>query len=190
MFSAPVAQEDHAARAVACALEMDRFADQFRARKRAEGLDLGITRIGVHTGTVTVGNVGGSTLVDYRALGDPVNTAARLETANGQLGTRVCVSGATVDRCPGFSGRPIGALMLKGKTQAVEAFEPLTAEQAGSPAVATYLAAFELLRRQDAGAERAFAALLETAPGDGLSTFHLDRLRRGESGATILLRKK
>lgn len=190
MFSAPVAQEDHAARAVACALEMDRFANEFRARKRAEGLELGITRIGVHTGTVTVGNVGGSTLVDYRALGDPVNTAARLETANGQLGTRVCVSGVTVDDCPGFTGRPIGALMLKGKTQAVEAFEPLTAEQASSAEIETYLAAYELLRGDDPGAEDAFAALVKTTPGDGLATFHLDRLRAGESGATILLKKK
>jgi adenylate cyclase len=190
MFSAPVKQPDHATRAVGCALEMDRFARSFRRRKRDEGLELGITRIGVHTGKVTIGNVGGPTLVDYRALGDPVNTAARLETVNGQLGTRVCVSGATVAGCPAFSGRPIGALILKGKTEAVEAFEPLTDEEAGSPATAAYLAAFERLRGEDPAAEEAFAALLEADPDDGLAAFHLDRLRRGERGATILLQKK
>lgn len=190
MFSAPVTQPDHAARAVACALEMDRFACSFRRRKRAEGLDLGITRIGVHTGKVTIGNVGGPTLVDYRALGDPVNTAARLETANAQLGTRVCVSAATVAACPGFRGRPIGALMLKGKTEPVEAFEPLAGVQADAPATAAYLAAFELLRAEDPAAEAAFAALLEADPEDGLAAFHLDRLRRGERGATILLKRK
>ena len=43
-------------------------------------------------GEVIVGNFGGSTIFDYRALGDPVNTAARLESVNKHLGTRLCLS--------------------------------------------------------------------------------------------------
>ena len=75
---------------------------------------------------------GGEALVDYRALGDAVNTTARLETVNGQLGTNVCISGATVDACPGFSGRPVGTLVLKGKSEGIEAFEPLPPAAADS----------------------------------------------------------
>lgn len=190
MFSAPVDQPDHAARAVACALEMDRFAQAFAARKRAEGIPLGHTRIGVNTGTVTIGNVGGKDLVDYRALGDAVNTASRLENANRYLGTRVCVSGVTAEACPGFVGRPVGSLVLPGKLEEVEAFEPSTAEEAASPAAAAYRAAFELLRRDDPGAEAAFAALAADHPEDPLAAFHLARLRAGATGATVTFERK
>jgi adenylate cyclase len=159
-------------------------------RKQEEGIPIGITRIGVNTGTVTIGNVGGETFSDYRALGDAINTAARLETVNNHLGTRVCVSGSTVALCSEFVGRPVGALVLKGKTEGVEAFEPLTPAHASSPQIAAYLEAYELLRREDPGAEAAFAALVETYPDDPLAAFHLARLQRGESGIRVVFEKK
>jgi adenylate cyclase len=190
IFSAPVLQPDHGQRAVDCALEMDEFANGFRLRKQAEGTPIGIARVGVNTGRVTIGNVGGKRFVDYRALGDAVNTAARLETVNGQLGTRICVSGSTVALCPQFVGRPVGSLVLKGKSVGIDAYEPLTAEAAGSPAIATYLAAYELLEQEDPEAERAFAALLEDHPDDPLAKFHLKRLRQGDSGTTVVLTSK
>ncbi len=190
MFSAPVHQPDHAERAVACALEMDDFAEAFRERKQAEGFAVGIARIGVHTGTVTIGNVGGASFLDYRALGDPVNTAARLETVNKHLGTRVCVSGVTVSACPGFIGRPVGSLVLKGKTEAIEAYEPLTEESAASEQIAAYLRAFEALTSDDPNVEDAFESLLEDYPDDSLAAFHLARLRRGERGPTIVVSAK
>ena len=77
MFSAPVTQNDHPARALACALEMDEFATVFAQEASKSGCPLGTTRIGVHSGEVIVGNFGGSALFDYRALGDVVNTASR-----------------------------------------------------------------------------------------------------------------
>ncbi|MGI9551943.1 MAG: adenylate/guanylate cyclase domain-containing protein, partial [Aurantibacter sp.] len=98
MFSAPVIQEDHAERAVACALEMDAYAQNFAAEKQKKGIDMGRTRIGVNTGNVIIGNMGSKNQLDYRALGDAINTAARLESANKQLGTRVCVSETTVEQ--------------------------------------------------------------------------------------------
>lgn len=81
MFSAPVKQADHRARALACALEMDAFASNYAAeQKRLGKAAFGQTRIGVHCGEVIVGNFGGKTVFDYRALGDAVNTCARLES--------------------------------------------------------------------------------------------------------------
>lgn len=187
MFSAPVEQRDHAERALRCALEFDRFSCRFRQRKAAEGLALGVTRIGVHTGTVTIGNVGGKRLIDYRALGDPVNTAARLETVNKQLGIRMCTSESTVSRCTGFIGRPVGRLVLKGKREALEVFEPLDASSAATPVVAAYRAAFSLMEAGDARAVQAFSAI---ADHDPLAAFHLARLRRGEVGSTVVLSEK
>lgn len=184
VFSAPVAQDDHAQRAMICALDMDRFAREFEKEKHAEGLALGITRIGVHGGTVIVGNFGGSTIFDYRALGDPVNTAARLETVNKHLGTRMCVSSAIVDHCPDFVGRPVGTLVLKGKSQGIEAYEPLSARD---PA---YEKAFSLMAEGNPDTRDAFAALAGERPDDGLVRFHLARLERGESGITVVMSEK
>ncbi len=190
MFSAPVTQPDHAARAVACALEMDAFARGFGKEKQAQGMSFGETRIGVHTGVVMVGNFGGKTMFDYRALGDPINTTARLEGANRYLGTHICVSGATVAKCPNFIGRPVGTLVLKGKSQGIEAFEPLTHEKAQSPATTAYLEAFSLLEREDPGALEAFAALARDYPDDPLIAFHLKRLQHGEKGTIMVLSEK
>ena len=190
IFSAPVVQPDHAARGVACALAMDSFAQAYAEAKRKEGIGLGKTRIGVNSGPVIIGNFGGDTVFDYTAHGDAINTAARMESVNKHLGTRVCISGFTVAGCPDFIGRPVGTLVLKGKTKGIEAFEPLTRAEAESPAVAAYLAAFELLKREDPGANSAFAALAENYPDDPLAALHLKRLRSGENGTTIVMTEK
>lgn len=183
MFSAPVIQPDHAARAVACALEMDSFSRAYVIRMREQGHVLGITRIGVNTGMVTIGNVGGGSISDYRALGDAVNAAARLETVNRHLGTHICVAAGTVEQCPDFHGRPVGELVLKGKSEATLAFEPLPA---GSNAQA-YLAAYALMAAGDPTALDAFAPLADTDP---LAAFHLKRLHAGESGVRVVLAEK
>lgn len=187
MFSAPVVQKDHASRAVDCALEMDQYAQAFALAKGKHGLALGHTRIGVNTGTVIIGNVGSKNQLDYRALGDAINTAARLESVNKQLGTRVCVSGTTVARCPNFKGRPIGALLLKGKTMPVEAFEPLTADQMKTPEIFDYLSAFGLMQSNSKEAIPAFEKIVSGYPQDSLAAFHLSRLRSGEAGPNIVL---
>jgi adenylate cyclase len=102
----------------------------------------------------------------------------------------VCISGFTVAGCPDFIGRPVGTLVLKGKTKGIAAFEPLTEAEAGSSAVAAYLEAFELLTHEDPAADKAFAALAENYPDDPLAALHLKRLRAGETGATIVMTEK
>ena len=61
----------------------------------ASEVAIGVTRIGVNSGSAIVGNFGGDALFDYTAHGDAINTAARLEAANKYLGTRICVSAET-----------------------------------------------------------------------------------------------
>lgn len=190
MFSAPVVQPDHAARAVACALALDAFAEDFAKARRAAGLAFGATRIGVHSGPVIVGNVGSAARLDYRALGDTINTAARLESANRHVGTRVLVSGATVAGCAEVAVRPVGALLLKGKTKSVEAFEPLAASASDPAAAERYRAAHARLASGAPDVLDSFEALATANPDDPLVAFHVRRLRVGETGTTIVLAGK
>jgi class 3 adenylate cyclase len=190
IFGAPVAQPDHAERALACALDIDAFARAFAAEKQRQGIAFGQTRIGVNSGTAIVGNFGGELRFDYTAHGDAINTAARLESVNKQLGTRIVVSGDTVALCRQFTGRPVGALVLKGKTQGIQVFEPLPAEAVTSPSVASYLKAYALLEANDGAAVDAFTRLVANHPDDGLAAFHLRRLQRGERGTTVMLTEK
>jgi adenylate cyclase len=187
LFGAPGEQLDHAARAVACALALDEYAESFRARCQEKGVALGITRIGVHRGPAIVGNFGGVRFFDYTAYGDTVNIAARLETANKQLGTRICVSAALAAKADDFRGRPVGDLVLRGKSEALRVFEPLTPAQFDSPATASYLKAFAKLEAGDVAATAAFAAHLGQQPQDPLASFHLKRLLNGATGIRIPL---
>ena len=191
MFSAPVPQPDHRERAYKCALEMHAFASGYSAELIAKGTPFGKTRIGVHTGEVIVGNFGGSTMFDYRALGDPVNTAARLEGANKYLGTTVCVSAATLSGCADAVVRPVARLVLKGKTQELMVYEPvITTEGAPTARDTAYDAAFDLLRQGSPQALPAFEQLARERAHDPLVALHLGRLRAGEKNDQIKLDEK
>lgn len=190
MFGAPVEQLDHAGRAIACAHALDAFATEFQSQMNAKDISLGHTRIGVNSGLAIIGNFGGDHFFDYTAHGDAINTAARLESVNKQLGTRICVSQSVVELIDNFEGRPAGTLLLKGKTQSLKAYEPLTKEKHTSPETAEYLAAFEKLEANDDGAKQAFASLVGHYAEDPLSLFHLGRLLGGETGVEITLKTK
>lgn len=191
MFSAPVTQPDHATRAVSCALEMDAFSRHFVKETQAQGICLGKTRIGVHTGAVLVGNFGGNTMFDFRALGDPITTCSRLETVNKHLGTCICVSRQTADQCNHFLGRPVGHLILQGKALGIEVFEPLDPGTApDAPRLLAYRKAYGMLEKEDPEAVRAFSALVQNDPNDPLPRFHLKRLQKGETGVTVVMNAK
>ncbi len=187
IFSAPLQQADHALRALECALEMQKFSHQYADELNAQGVAFGQTRMGVHCGEVIVGNFGGSTIFDYRALGDPINTAARLEGANRYLGTLVCVSQAVMAKCPSFPARPVGRLVLKGKSQPTMVFEPL--DMTTTPD-ADYRQAFERMRSCDPTALAAFEQLARERPTDQLVAMHLARMQRGETGDLMVLEGK
>jgi adenylate cyclase len=187
LFGAPGEQPDHAARAVVCALALDDYAQSICQRYRQEGVPLGATRIGVHAGPAIVGAFGGGRFFDYTAYGDTINVAARLEGANKQLGTRICISAPLAKQVENFQGRPVGDLVLRGKTEALRAFEPLRPDQYDSPATRSYLEAFAKLEANDTSAVAAFAAHLGKEPGDQLASFHLKRLLNGATGTRIAM---
>ncbi len=190
VFNAPEPQTDHAELAVRCALALDRFADRFSAEQQAAGLEFGITRIGVHTGRAVIGNFGGKERFDYTAIGDTVNTAARLEGANKYFGTRIAVSGDTVAGCSGVQFRPVGEPVLKGRSEQLTVYEPLAEGALEREALAAYLAAYERLERGAADSLELFRDLAARYPNDRLIGMHLERLERGESGTRIVLKGK
>ncbi|WP_293866148.1 adenylate/guanylate cyclase domain-containing protein [uncultured Alsobacter sp.] len=183
LFGAPQHQDDHAVRAIACALAMDAFSEEVRQRWAAEGLSLGHTRIGLNSGTALVGNFGHTRFFDYTAYGDTINIAARLEAANKSLGTRICASETVLARAPGVNARPIGELTLRGRSTPLLCHEPLRAEAD----VAAYRAAYGKLAERDPAALAAFAAVVAASPDDKLASFHLRRLLGGETGTTLAM---
>jgi adenylate cyclase len=187
LFGAPGEQPAHADRAVSCALALDEYAQSFRERWHKRGIALGVTRIGVHAGLAIVGNFGGDRFFDYTAYGDTINIAARLEAANKQLGTRICVSEILAAKAQDFRGRPVGDLMLRGRTEVLRAFEPLSAEQYEDFATQIYLEAWAKLEAGDPGAIAAFATYVGKRADDPLASFHLKRLLNGATGTRIAM---
>ncbi|MGF1625647.1 MAG: CHASE2 domain-containing protein [Alphaproteobacteria bacterium] len=183
LFGAPLDQPDHAARAVRCAMEIDAFAKRYMAEQQAKGIGFGATRIGLHTDAAIIGNFGGEQRFDYTAIGRVTNLCARLEAANKQLGTTVCVSQATVDRCPDMQFRPIGLIALRGIAEPIGVYSPVGFPGNADPA--EYMAAYRLLDTDPKAAAVRFDALEAKHPEDPLVRLHSRRLRSGETGVTI-----
>ncbi len=192
LFSAPVTQHDHRQRALNCAMEMDAFATAYARRLQAQGIAWGMTRIGVHCGEVLVGNFGSKTLFDYRALGDPINVAARLEAANKALGTRVCVSQAILDGCTPIATRPVGRLLLKGKSHALSVS---TLEATLDPLMCCPQGDYQLVMQRLQGSASAelheiqsqLERLARHYPHDRLIQLHHQRVQQGALDDLVLL---
>jgi class 3 adenylate cyclase len=191
-FNAPVDQSDHADRAVNCALALDAFCEKFRERYRKEGIDIGVTRIGVHSGEAVVGNFGSSRKMEFTALGDTVNAASRTEGVNKYFGTRMCVTDDLVRNCLHLDVllRPIGSIVLKGKVKSLVLYEPLPKTEASAGQLARYMSAYSKVEQGLASAKPERDALLADSPNDGLVKFHLDRIQRGLISADVHMEDK
>ena len=187
-FGAPLRISDHAERVMLCAIDMDVRAREFQRTEAARAIGFGGTRIGVHSGPAVVGNFGGEVFFDYTAYGDSVNTAARLQGANAHLGTRLCVSGETARQCPSIRFRPIGSLVLKGKTQAVETFEPVLPEM--ETPLDEYLRVYQSIESGDPGGIAALVALSAIYPLDPILRLYVKRAEASEPGVEMILAEK
>jgi adenylate cyclase len=155
-----------------------------------EGIPLSYTRIGVHAGAAAVGNFGSRDRFSYTASGDAVNAASRLEGLNKTFGTRLCVSDAAKVLCHGITFRPIGSVILKGKTELLDVWEPLHDGAVSEDFLARYVAAYEAVRDHAPDALDRFTALGAQAPDDPLVAFYIERLRAGETGIKIKMTEK
>jgi adenylate cyclase len=181
LFNAPIDLADHVTQAVASAIEIRKWSEQYRARQSARQIGFGRTRIGIETGDAVVGDIGIRSKLDYTAHGDAINSAARLEALNKDLGSSICIGPVAASRCVASTLRPLGTVALRGLEQPIAIFEPWP--EAASPAWrARYLAANEAARCDPAVAAAQFDSLAAELPADPVAAGMARRLREGLRG--------
>ncbi|MBL8911669.1 MAG: CHASE2 domain-containing protein [Archangium sp.] len=126
LFGAPVPHDDHPLRACKGALDVQKAIAKLRETFRAEGLPDVYTRVGINTGTMMVGNIGSEQLLDYTAIGDEMNLAARLEGANKNYGTLIMMGQGTYEAVKEqVEARELDLIRVAGKQNASRVYELL-----------------------------------------------------------------
>jgi class 3 adenylate cyclase len=171
LFGAPLAHEDSAQRAVLAALEMQRSLAQDAGQVKARyGFDQKF-RVGLHTGPVVVGTISDDLVMDYSAVGDTANLAARLE-GMADPGT-VYLSEATWREVRDYIDcEPLGERAVKGKTEAVRVFRALQPREVRS--------------RIDAAAARGLSPFVGRAAELGRLRALFEEVRGGQGRAILL----
>jgi class 3 adenylate cyclase/tetratricopeptide (TPR) repeat protein len=171
LFGAPIAHEDHAQRAVHAALGIRQALDAYQEDLRREHAATFQVRQGLNTGLVVVGSIGSDLRMDYTAVGDTTNVAARLQQLAGRGG--IVVSEATNRLVEGyFQTRFLGERALKGKAEPVGAWEVLSAREART--------------RLEVTAERGLTPYVGRERELGTLTDLFDKVRAG-SGQVVFL---
>lgn len=125
-WGAPLLQKDHAFRTCLAALEMQKRLYVLRPKWAKEGKPQLTVRMGINTGIMIVGNMGGKDRFDYTVIGDSVNLASRLEGANKQYNSNIMISDFTYMHVKGkVIVRELDLIQVKGKTEPVKVYELL-----------------------------------------------------------------
>jgi adenylate cyclase len=186
IWNAPVEQADHRERACRTAMRLRESLANFRDAHHTLPLR---TRVGLHSGSACVGNIGSAQRFDYTAIGDNVNLTARLEGLNKQLGTDVLAT-REVQRVSEQTmvWRPVGHFKFKGIGRLVEVYEligPSELEAATNPWRQKFAEALHKFRQRHF--EAATTLFRETialrtqgksadGAGDGPSQFYLEKV--------------
>lgn len=166
-----------ACRAALASLEaLERVNADFAKR----GLGAISMRVGLHTGDAIVGNLGSDRLFDYTVVGDTVNLASRLESANKYFSTRIMLSEDTVQEAgDNFVVRELGLIAVKGKVQPVRIYELLSRKEGASETLVAWVDGYEramalFSRREWAAARELFNSALLQSPQDGPAAYYRD----------------
>jgi class 3 adenylate cyclase/tetratricopeptide (TPR) repeat protein len=194
LFGAPVTQEDHVQRALLAALAIQRALGGTEDTIGPAKLDVPV-RIGIHTGPVVFGPIGSRLPMDYTAIGDTANIAARIQQAAAPA--TILLSDATYELAQSYARvEPVGPLVLKGKADPVIAYRLLDVSQARAalrPSTAARRTTFvdrhsdmalldDFLRQVEGGCRQAVGIVGE--PGIGKSRL-LAEFRRQLSGDRV-----
>lgn len=178
-WGAPRADEQQARRACLCALEaLDAIEGYGITDDRGEALSI---RIGLHSGPAVVGNIGSPRRLNYTAIGDTVNVASRLESANKVFGTRILVSDATLRQAgDSFVTREVAAVAVSGRFGSLVVHELIGRAEGAPPRpwLSDYALALACYRQRDfTHAARHLAAVLAARPDDGPALWLQHRIR-------------
>ena len=185
-YGAPIDLKDHAYRACLSAIRMKRKERELNEQflKDAIAPSPLLTRVGINTGEMVVGNMGTPRKMDYTIMGNSVNLAARLEGVNKQYGTWVLASEATIDKAGDeFLTRMLDRVRVVGINTPVRLHE-LVEEKSGASREQTEgieifhdgLVAFE--NKEWEKAEKIFQDVLRVLPEDGPSAVYIDRCKK------------
>ncbi len=199
LWVSPEPQAERRIKACHAALNVMSAVEQFNRQQPEYRLP---TRIGLHYGEICIGDVGAGEHYEYRAIGDVVNTATRIEGANKHFGTRLLISSEGLAGINNIVTRELGLFRLAGKSRAIHLFELLghsqSCPEATTRLLAGYEQAFSAFKRQKwEEASGYFAKIVQEYPEDGPSLFYLDlsnRYRRSPPGeeweGVITLKRK
>jgi adenylate cyclase len=124
-FGAPVRSDDHASNAVRCALAMQTAVAVLNESRRQIGAPALRVGIGLHTGTVVLGDIGSPHRRDFTAVGDAVNVASRIEELTKEMDVSILVSDATrVAAGDSACFKAAGKLPMRGRTESIACFVP------------------------------------------------------------------
>lgn len=126
MFGAPLDQPDHVDRALRAAQRCQAWLAERRPQLLERGFPEVVVRIGLNSGEAIVGNMGSEQRFDYSMLGDTVNLAARLEGACKFCGVDILIGPKTAAATRGTLVREVDKLQVKGKTEGVSVWSPVS----------------------------------------------------------------
>jgi len=184
-FGAPIELNDHAVRACAAAVVMKRIEPEVNRYIIENNINPSplLTRIGINSGEMVVGNMGTHKKMNYTIISNAVNLAARLEGVNKQYGTWILASENTINETGDrFVCRKLDRIRVVGINEPVRIYEILETKEHASPAMYEKTALFHNAHalfesRRWADAEGAFNHVLQNFPEDGPSSLYIDRCR-------------
>ena len=181
-FGIPLKNPNHRLLAVRAGYEFSRVVYEMTREARAKGEPVFSTRIGINTGTMVVGYIGGRTKKEYTVIGDPVNLASRLEGVNKFYGTSLMISEltATEQVTDEFLLREMDLIRVKGKKLPIKIYEVFCRKEEISEQrlkmVQTFESGLKLYREQQWGdAMLMFNTVLKSNEKDYASKMYIER---------------
>ncbi len=183
-WGAPVEVKGHAHSACTAALQMAERLEELNAVWNSNGLPTLSFRVGINSGEMVVGNIGGTERFEYTVIGDNVNLASRLESANKTYRTRILLSASTYELIKDdMAAREIDLMIVKGKTKPVKVYELISGSFEGLDVVkrdllALYADGLSKYRERDwKRAAAIFERVLQVDPDDYPSKMYLGRCK-------------
>lgn len=181
-WGAPIPHADHALRACRAAFQMQEALKGMREGWKEEGKPHIDVRIGLSTGIMVVGNMGGTRRFDYTVMGDTVNLGSRLEGANKEYRTKIMVSEITYKHVKDqVIARQLDLLVVKGKTEPIAVYELVGLLDNTVPShydefLRHYNQGLQQYRNRDwRRAIQSFQKALEVLPNDYPSSMYIER---------------